>query len=66
MMPMTARTESAGRNVLDGVGEERQGEAQEAVGPHLQQDRGQEDRAGGRRLDVGVGQPGVEREERAP
>ena len=44
--------------------EERHGEPEEAVGPHLEQDARQDHAAGGRRLDVGVGQPGVEREER--
>ena len=46
------------------VGQQRQGEAQEAVRPHLQQDAGQHHRAGGGRLGVRVGQPGVEREHR--
>ena len=53
-----------GTNVAAGVGQERQAEADEAVGAHLQQHAGQDDRAGGRRLDVRVGQPGVEREHR--
>ena len=44
--------------------QERQREADEAVGPHLQQHARQDHRARGRRLDVGVGQPGVEREHR--
>ena len=48
----------------DHVREERQREADEAVGSHLQQDAGQDDRARGGRLDVRVGQPGVEREHR--
>ena len=50
--------------VYRGIGEERQVEAKEAVGPQLQQDAGKEHQARGRCLDVGVGKPGVEREER--
>ena len=50
-----------GRHAL---GEQRHGEAQHAVGAHLQQHAGQDHRAGGRRLDVGVGQPGVQRKDR--
>jgi hypothetical protein len=42
------------------LGEEREIEAQEAVGPHLQEHPGQNHRAGRRRLDMGVGQPGVQ------
>ena len=44
--------------------EERQQEAQEAVRAHLQQHGRQDHGAGRGRLHVGVGQPGVEREER--
>ena len=47
-----------------GVRGDRQAEAHQAVGAHFQQDRGQDHRAGGRRLDVGGRQPGVEREHR--
>ncbi len=47
-----------------GVGKERQAEAGEAVGPHLQQDAGQDHAAGGGCFHVGVGQPGVEGEQR--
>jgi hypothetical protein len=50
--------------VLGGVGQQRNGEAQKPVGPHLQQDAGQDDGAGGGRLGVRVGQPGVERKHR--
>ena len=46
------------------LGEDRQAEAVEAVGAHLQQDAGEDHRAGRRGLDVGVGEPGVEREHR--
>ena len=53
-----------GSGLERGLGEEGHGEAEEAVGPHLQEHAGQDDRAGGGRLDVGVGQPGVEREHR--
>ena len=47
-----------------GLRQERDGDAHEAVGAQLQQDRGQDDRALRGRLRVGVGQPGVEREHR--
>ena len=47
-----------------GVGEERQAEAQHAVAAHLQQHAREDDRARRGRLDVGVGQPGVQREHR--
>src|SRR5713101_3714819 len=46
------------------VGEERQAEANHAVGAHFQEHAGEDDGAGGGRFHVGVGQPGVEREER--
>ena len=46
------------------VGEQREAELHEAVGAHLQQHAGQDHRARGRRLDVGVGQPGVQRHHR--
>ncbi len=49
-----------------GLGEQVEAEAQEAVGAQLEQDAGEVDRAGGGRLGVGVGEPGVERERRAP
>ena len=45
-------------------GKERQREAQKTVATRLQEDAGEDDRARGRRLDVGVGQPGVERDHR--
>ena len=41
--------------------EHGQGEAQEAIAPHLQQHAGQDHRPRRRRLHVGVGQPGVHR-----
>ena len=44
--------------------EHRQREAQEAVAADLQQDRGQDHRARRRRLDMRVGQPGVDRPHR--
>ena len=47
-----------------GQREHRQREAQEAVGAELQQHAGQDHRAARRRLDVRVGQPGVQREDR--
>ena len=49
---------------LRGLGQDRERDADEAVGAELQQDRGQEHRADGRRLGVRVGQPRVEREHR--
>ncbi len=48
------------REGLRGVREERQREADEAVGAQLEQHAGQDHRAGRRRLHVRVGQPGVE------
>ena len=50
--------------VHGGMRQQRQREAQEAVGAHLQQNAGQDHGAGGRRLHVRVGQPGVEGEHR--
>ena len=47
-----------------GRGKERKREADEPVGAHLQQHARQNHRARGRRLDVRVGQPRVERKER--
>ena len=47
-----------------GVGKQRQREAQEPVRAHLEQHRGQDDRPAGRRFDVGVRQPGMERKQR--
>ena len=44
--------------------EHRQREAEEAVAAHLQQDRREDDRARGRRFDMGVGEPGVDRPHR--
>ena len=53
------------RHRLEGrLGQEGQREADEAVGPHLQEDAGQDHGARGGGLDVGVGEPGVEREHR--
>ena len=46
------------------IGRDRQAETQEAVAADLQHDRRQDHRAAGRRLDVRVGQPGVDREHR--
>ena len=46
------------------VGHDRQREAHEAVGAELQQDRRQHHRAGGRRLGMRVGQPGMHRPHR--
>ena len=52
------------RELGRGEREHRQREAQEAVAAHLQEDRGEDHRAGGRRLDMGVRQPGVDRPHR--
>ena len=46
------------------VGQDRQRQADEPVGAQLQHDRRQHDGAAGWRLDVGIGQPGVDREHR--
>ncbi len=53
-----------GQEFSDRVREEGKGEPEEAVGSHLQEDGGQDDRSGRRRFDVGIGQPGVEGEHR--
>ena len=53
------RADSARRRRQDAVVD-----AQDAVGAHLEQHAGQDDRDRRRRLDVRVGQPGVERERR--
>ncbi len=50
--------------VLRRLREQPQVVADQPVGPHLQQDTGQQDRPGGGRLGVGIGEPGVEREDR--
>jgi hypothetical protein len=47
-----------------GLGEQREGEADQAIAAHLQHHAGQDHRAGRGRLHVRVGQPGVEREQR--
>ena len=52
------------REERGGERKERKRESHAAVRAHLQQHAGQNHRAGGRRLDVRVGQPGVEREQR--
>ena len=51
--------EDQGRQVIRGQGEHRQGEPEEPVAAELQQDARQDDRAGRRRLHVGVRQPCV-------
>ena len=63
-MPMTASAANPRAKLGGRFGEDGHGETQIAVGAHLEQDAGQDDRAGGGRLHVGVGQPGVEGEER--
>ncbi len=56
--------EDEGREIGRGVGQHRQREAQETVAAELQQHAGEEHGPGSRRLDVSVGQPGVERPHR--
>ena len=63
-MLTTASAIERGREQLRRVGEQREAELHEAVGAHLQQHAGQDHRARGRRLDVRVGQPGVQRHHR--
>ena len=53
-----------GSHLQRGVGEQREREPDQPVGAHLQQDAGQDHRAGRRRLHVRVRQPRVEREQR--
>ena len=53
-----------GRVAVGFGGEESDVEAQQAVGAHLEQDSGEQHRARGGRLDVGIRQPGVEGEDR--
>ena len=50
------------RELVRGVGKQRQAETHQAVGSHLQQHPRQNHRSRRRRLDVRVGQPGVQRE----
>ncbi|SST07641.1 Uncharacterised protein [Acinetobacter baumannii] len=52
------------REFRRGVGEQRQGEADQAVGGGLQEDAGEVHGAGGGRLGVGVRQPGMHRHHR--
>jgi hypothetical protein len=47
-----------------GIRSNRKGEAEEAVGTKLQTNRGQNNRAPGRRFNVCVGQPGMNRPHR--
>ena len=53
-----------GREQLRRIGEQREAELHEAVRAHLQQHAGEDHRARGRRLDVRVGQPRVQRHDR--
>ena len=52
------------RHAVRGFGKQRQAEAQDAVGAHLQHHARQDHRAGRGRFGVRVRQPGVQREER--
>ena len=60
--PEDGRRESPG--LIAAVGKERDGEAHEAERAELEHDARQHHRAGGRRFDVRVGQPRMEREHR--
>ena len=60
-MPITASSRNPGRSLDGDFREERQVEAQETVGAHLQQHARQDHRAGGGRFNVRIRQPGVER-----
>ena len=62
MMPITASVLIRGIGVEGGLGKERNGEPQEAVGPHLEEDAGQDHAARSRRLGMRVGQPGMDGE----
>ena len=53
-----------GREAARGIREERQAEANHAVGAHFQEDAGEHHGTGRGSFDVRVRQPGVEREER--
>ena len=64
MMPITASNPIHGAQSCGGLREDRERDADEAVGTELQQDRGQQHRADRRRLGVRVRQPRVEREHR--
>ena len=59
---MTANPAIQGASLNGSVWEERQVEAQEAVGTHFQQHTGQDDRASGGCFGMGIRQPGVQRE----
>ena len=64
MMPMIASADDPGARFAGGVREQRQTEAEQTVGAHLQHHAGQHDGAGGGCFDVRVGQPGMQREQR--
>ncbi len=64
MMAATDSTKTKLANIGRGVREHRQREADEPVAADLQQDRRQDHRAGGRRLDVRFRQPAMERPHR--
>ena len=49
---------------MGGLGEKGIGEPDQTIGAGLQQEAGENDAAGGRRVGVRVGKPGVQREER--
>ena len=63
-MAITDSANTNGAKSAEALREHRQREPQEAVAAHLQKDRREDDGARGRRLDVGVGQPGVHRPHR--
>ena len=61
---MTASTASTGTKSTVACGKRPRLNRKQPVGPELQEHPGQQDRTGGRGLDVGVGKPGVQREDR--
>ena len=63
-MLMAPNAAIARRGPLRGLGQDAEVDAQDAVGAHLEQHAGEDDADRRGRLDVRVGQPGVEREHR--
>ena len=60
MIPMIARTETRGKRSMAAFGKSGHGKPDESVGSHLQQDACQDHASSGRRLGMGIGQPGME------
>ena len=61
---MAPNTAIVVRRPLRRLGQDGEVDAQDAVGAHLEEHAGEDDADRRRRLDVRVGQPGVEREHR--